>query len=166
MAYYVEQGISTGTAAAVVSMFAVGLTIGGITWGMLADHVSVRGLITLQYALATGLMLALLNADTPFEAFVISFASGSLVGGALSLPTLLFANYFGRGNLGAISGILQMTRGVSLGSGPVVAALIYDFTGGYAHAFITFGVLCATAFVMMMFARRPMRQSKYAGELA
>jgi MFS family permease len=158
LAYYVEQGISRGTAAAVVSTFAIGLTTGGITWGMLADRVSVRALITLGYALATGLMLALLGADTPPEAFAISFASGLLVGGALSLPTLLCANYFGRGNLGAISGILQMTRGVSLGSGPVVAALIYDFTGGYARAFMTFAVLCAVAFVMMLFARRPVRR--------
>jgi MFS family permease len=140
-----------------VSTFAIGLTTGGITWGLLADRVSVRGLITLEYALATGLMLALLTADTPPEAFAISFASGLLVGGALSMPTLLFANYFGRTNLGAISGVLQMTRGVSLGSGPVVAALIYDFTGGYARAFMTFAVLCAVAFVLMLFARQPVR---------
>lgn len=157
LAYYVEQGISAGTAAAVVSTFAIGLTTGGITWGLLADRVSVRGLITLEYALATGLMLALLTADTPPEAFAISFASGLLVGGALSMPTLLFASYFGRTNLGAISGVLQMTRGVSLGSGPVVAALIYDFTGGYSRAFMTFAVLCAVAFVLMLFARRPVR---------
>lgn len=159
MAYYVEQGISAGTAAAVVSTFAIGLTTGGITWGMLADRVSIRALITLEYALATGLMLALLNADTPPEAFAISFASGLLVGGALSMPTLLFASYFGRTNLGAISGILQMTRGVSLGSGPVIAALIYDYTGGYAPAFMTFAVLCAVAFVLMLFARRPVRRA-------
>ena len=158
-AYYVAQGISPGTAAAVVSTFAIGLTTGGITWGLLADRVSVRGLITLQYALAAGLMLALLNADTPPEAFAISFMSGLLVGGALSMPTLLFANYYGRGNLGAISGILQMTRGVSLGSGPVVAALIHDFTGAYSGAFLTFAVLCAVAFTMMLFARRPVRRA-------
>jgi MFS family permease len=163
LAYYVEQGISTGTAAAVVSTFAIGLTTGGITWGLLADRFSVRGLITLQYAMATVLMLALLGADTPPEAFVVSFFSGLLVGGALSMPTLLFANYFGRGNLGAITGILQMTRGVSLGSGPVVAALIYDFTGGYDRAFLTFAVLCAVAFVMMLFARRPVRRPMPVG---
>ena len=157
-AYYVEQGISAGTAAAVVSMFAIGLTAGGIIWGLLADRVPIQGLIALQYGLATGLMLALLGADTPPEAFAISFMSGLLVGGALSMPTLLFANYFGRGNLGAITGILQMTRGVSLGSGPVVAALIYDYTGGYARAFTTFAVLCAIAFVMMLSARRPVRR--------
>ena len=161
-AYYVEQGISTSTAAAVVSTFAVGLSVGGITWGLLADRVSVRALIATQYLLAAALQLLLLQADTPAEAFAISFGLGSLVGGALSLPTLLIASYYGRGYLGSIAGILQMTRGVSLGSGPVVAGVIYQTTGGYDPAFITFAGLCSLAFVMMLFSRRPVRTKRAA----
>jgi sugar phosphate permease len=162
LTYYVEQGISTSTAAAVVSTFAVGLTVGGITWGLLADRISIRALIATQYLLAAALHLLLLQANTPVEAFAISFGLGSLVGGALSLPTLLIANYYGRGHLGSIAGILQMTRGVSLGAGPVVAAVVIDSTGGYNLAFTSFAVLCTIAFVMMLFSRRPVRHVRPA----
>ena len=159
LSYYVEQGISSGTAAAVVSTFAFGITFGGVVWGALADRVSARILIGIQYGLSAVLQLLLLGADTPREAFAISFSFGFLVGGALSLPTLLLASYYGRAHLGAIAGILQMTRGVSLGSGPLVAAVVYDATGGYARAFIGFAVLCAISVVMMVFARRPTRRA-------
>jgi len=162
LAYYVEQGMATSTAAAVVSTFAIGLTVGGITWGLLADRMSVRALIAVQYLLAAALQLLLLEADTTPEAFAISFGLGSLVGGALSLPTLLLASYYGRGYLGSIAGILQMTRGISLGSGPVVAAVIYDFSGGYNPAFTLFAGLCIVAFVMMLFSRRPARRTARA----
>ena len=158
LSYYVEQGISSSTAAAVVSAFAFGITFGGVVWGALADRVSARTLIGFQYGISAVLQLALLSADTPREAFSISFAFGFLVGGALSLPTLLLASYYGRAHLGSIAGILQMTRGVSLGSGPLVAAVVYDATGGYSLAFVSFAVICAASVVMMVFARKPKRR--------
>jgi MFS family permease len=158
LAYYIELGISSGTAAAVVSAFAFGLTVGGVLWGTLADRVSVRHLIMVQYAAAAGLQLLLLTVSTPAGAFGVSFGLGMLVGGALSLPTLLLAQYYGRGNLGSIAGILQMTRGVSLGSGPLIAAIFYDVTGAYRAAFVSFAVLCVMASAMMAIARRPVRR--------
>jgi MFS family permease len=158
LAYYVEQGMSSSTAAAIVSVFAVGVTFGGVGWGLLADRFSVRWLVGVQYVVQTLVSLALLASDTPIKGFALSFVLGLIVGGALSLPTLLLATYYGRRYLGAISGILQTTRGVSLGSGPVVAALIYDLSGGYEGAFITFAAFCLAAFVMMLALRRPIRR--------
>lgn len=158
LSYYVEQGISSNTAAAVVSAFAFGISFGGVLWGALSDRYSARVLIAIQYGISAVLQLVLLSADTPREAFPISFGFGFLVGGALSLPTLLLASYYGRSHLGAISGILQMTRGISLGSGPLVAAVVYDATGGYSWAFVSFALLCAASVVMMVFARRPRRR--------
>ena len=76
------------------------------------------------------------------------------------MPTLLLASYYGRAHLGAIAGILQMTRGISLGSGPLVAAVVYDATGGYSLAFVSFALICAASVVMMVFARRPTRRAR------
>jgi len=155
--YYLEQGIDASLASGAVSMFAFGLFAGGVFWGRLADRVSVRFLIMLQYAIAASIMLYLLRVDTAMEAYPFGFAMGSLVGGAMSLPTLLLASYFGRRSLGAIAGVFQMSRGLSLGSGPLVASLLRDVTGSFETAFIVFSVLCAIAVFMMMATRDPSR---------
>ena len=155
LAYYVEQGVAESTAAGVVSTFAFGLTVGGMLWGVLADRVRIQILLVGQYAAAVVLLLFLQVIDTAAEAFPFSFSFGMLVGGSLSIPTLLLASYYGRGNLGSIAGIMQMTRGVSLGSGPLVAAIFYDVTGGYTWAFSSFAVFCSLAAVMIALAQRP-----------
>jgi sugar phosphate permease len=155
--YYLEQGIDASLASGAVSMFAFGLFAGGVFWGWLADRVSVRFLIMLQYAIAASIMLYLLRVDTAMEAYPFGFAMGSLVGGAMSLPTLLLASYFGRRSLGAIAGVFQMSRGLSLGSGPLVASLLRDVTGSFETAFIVFSVLCTIAVFMMVAARNPSR---------
>ena len=121
----------------------------------LADRIRVQLLLTAQYAIAVGLLVFLLSVREPPQAFSFAFLFGMLVGGALSLPTLLLAAYFGRGSLGAIAGVLQMTRGLSLGSGPLVAAVLYDATGAYGLAFTTFAFMCLGSVVMMALARRP-----------
>ncbi|MCH8848843.1 MAG: MFS transporter [Chloroflexi bacterium] len=157
LSYYLERGISPGTAAAAVSSFAFGLMVGGIMWGWLADRLRVQLLLTVEYAMAAVLMLLLLGVRTPVQALPISFGFGMLVGGALAMPTLLLAAYYGRRYLGSIAGILQMARGLALGSGPLVAGIIYDLNGSYAPAFTAFSVMCVGAVVMMAFVRRPVR---------
>ncbi len=157
LSYYLERGISPGTAAAAVSSFAFGLMVGGIMWGWLADRVRVQLLLAVEYAVAAVLMVLLLGVRTPVQALPISFGFGMLVGGALAMPTLLLAAYYGRRYLGSIAGILQMARGLALGSGPLVAGVIYDLNGSYAPAFTAFSAMCVGAVVMMAFVRRPAR---------
>jgi MFS family permease len=123
----------------------------------------VQLLLVAQYA-ATGLLIAyLLTVDSAVEGFPFAFFFGMQVGGALSLPTLLFANYYGRGNLGSIAGVAQMARGLSLGSGPLVAGIFFDTTGSYESAFLTFIVMCMASVVMMALARRPVASAGNAG---
>jgi len=158
LSYFQEQGIAPGTTAAVVSTFAFGLTAGGVAWGWLADRIRVQWLIMTQYALGSVLTAWLTTIDVAPFAFVFSFSFGVLVGGGLALPTLLLARYYGRTNLGAIAGVLQMTRGLSLGSGPLVAGLFYDATGAYYGAFVTFSIMGLVSAALMTMARQPDRR--------
>ncbi|MEE8517833.1 MAG: MFS transporter [Dehalococcoidia bacterium] len=155
LSYYLDKGIDGGIAAAVVSSFAFGLTAGGVIWGWLADRVRVQFLLMAQYAATALLIVYLLSVDSAVEGFPFAFFFGMQVGGALSLPTLLLATYYGRANLGAIAGIAQMARGLSLGSGPLVAGIFFDTTGRYESAFVTFAVMCLGSAAMMAMARRP-----------
>ncbi len=158
LAYYVERGIQASTAALVVSAFALGLTTGGVAWSWLADRVNARWLLMVLYLVAAALLGLLLNVRGPAEAFPVGFGFGMLVGGSMSLPTLLFASYYGRGSLGAIAGVLHMARGFGLGLGPLVAGVLYDAAGTYEPAFKAFAAVCIGAAVLMAAARRPARR--------
>ena len=158
LAYYVERGIQASTAALVVSAFALGLTAGGVAWSWLADRVDARWLLMVLYLVAAALLGLLLNVRGPAEAFPVGFGFGMLVGGSMSLPTLLFASYYGRGSLGAIAGVLHMARGFGLGLGPLVAGVMYDAEGTYEPAFKAFAALCIGAAALMAVARRPARR--------
>lgn len=159
LAFYVERGISATTGAVVISVFALGFSVGGVMWGALADRFSVRMLMTLLYGAGAALMLALLRVESPPEAFAAAFGFGFLVGGSIQLPTLLLASYFGRANLGAIGGVVHMARGFGLGGGPLIAGLIIEFSG-YEAAWAAMAAMSACAALLMGLAARPAQPSR------
>ncbi len=154
LAFYVERGISPTTGALVISVFAFGFSVGGVMWGALADRFAVRALLTILYATGAGLMLLLLNVQSPWQAFVSAFGFGFLVGGSIQLPTLLLAAYFGRANLGAIGGVVHMARGFGLGGGPLIAGFIIDIWR-YEAAWAALAVMAGLAALLMGLAKRP-----------
>ena len=154
LAFYVERGIPASTGAAVISVFALGFSAGGVTWGALADRFSAQALLTVLYAAGAGLMLVLLNVEAAGEAFGAAFAFGFMVGGSIQLPILLLASYFGRAHLGAIGGATHMARGFGLGGGPLIAGLIIDFHG-YEAAWMALAAMSGLAAVFMGLAKRP-----------
>ena len=154
LAYYVERGIPSSTGATVVSVFALGFSIGGITWGPLGDRLPIRPMLMALYGSGVGTMMLMLQVHAAWQAFAAALAFGVLVGGSMQLPTLLLANYFGRAHIGAIGGAVHMARGFGLGIGPVIGGLLIDEIS-YEAAWIAFAALAGTAAVLMGFARRP-----------
>ncbi len=154
LAFYVERGISASTGAVIISVFALGFSAGGVTWGALADRFPAQALLAVLYAVGAGLMLVLLNVESAGQAFSAAFGFGFLVGGSIQLPTLLLASYFGRAHLGAIGGVAHMARGFGLGGGPLIAGLIIDFSG-YEAAWAALAAMSGLAAAFMGLARRP-----------
>lgn len=158
MPFYLSRGIDATTGAAVVSIFAMGLAVGSVLSGWLADRVSPRWLTVGQNLALALVMVAVLGVNGAPQAFAFAFAFGTLVGGYMTLPTILVADYYGRSSLGAISGVVHVVRGVGLALGPTVAGVFFDITGHYDSAFVTFGGMAVVATVLMAMASRP-RQS-------
>ena len=152
--YTIARGIPESTGAYVVSTFALGFTLGGVTWAPLADRLSVRPMLMALYASGVVTMLLMLQVHAPWQAFVAALSFGMLVGGSIQLPTMLLANYFGRAHVGAIGGTVHMARGFGLGSGPVIGGLVLS-TFSYEAAWIAFGAFSASAALLMGLARRP-----------
>ena len=69
------------------------------------------------------------------------------IGGMMFLNNFIWADYFGRENVGAIRGVVNPINLVVGGLGAPVAGYIYDFTGTYEAAWwvgvalMTFGAV-------------------------
>mgnify|MGYP001261585313 FL=1 len=52
----------------------------------------------------------------------------------MTLQKIIFADYFGRGRLGSISGVVTAFQTIAQALGPVVAAVAYDTFESYFFA--------------------------------
>ena len=157
MPYYLERGLDATIGAAVVSTFAVGLAAGSVAFGWLADRVSPKALTVAASCILAGVTALLLFVHSAPQAFVFAFGFGLVVGGFMTLPTVLVAFFYGRDWLGSISGVVNVVRGMGLALGPTVAGAFFDLTGRYEPAFATFTALSAAGAALMLAARRPTR---------
>jgi MFS family permease len=84
-----------------------------------------------------------------------ALALGAGVGGLHLLLRLIYADYYGRQNLGSIRGL---TIGAQIGGqviGPVTAGFMFDMTGGYQLPFRAFAIVLSLAAVLVLAATPP-----------
>ena len=72
-------------------------------------------------------------------------------------------DYFGRKSFGTIMGFMDLVQMFGIVLGPVFAGWIFDTTGDYRIAFITFAIVAAIAALLMLIARRPVPTPKIPG---
>ncbi|MCS6802914.1 MAG: MFS transporter [Chloroflexota bacterium] len=153
--YLLDKGyppdIAVGTLAGMgfVSMVA---TIG---MGLVADRIGVRPTYMLAFASATvgAALLLWLAASWMLLGFAIFY--GVAFGGYVTLQQSVWAEYFGRGSLGAIRGVAMPVQLMGNALGPFLAAVAYDLTGSYALPFAAFVLVSLLGIVAMGLARKP-----------
>jgi OFA family oxalate/formate antiporter-like MFS transporter len=155
--HLIQQGVAGPAAAFSASVFALSQTVGGVIWATLARRVPLRLLLSL-----TGLTAAAgamgIGASSSLSGGVLgALALGSGVGGLHLLLRLIYADYYGRQNLGSIRGL---TIGAQIGGqviGPVTAGFMFDVTGGYQLPFRAFAIVLSLAAVLVLAATPPRR---------
>ena len=85
----------------------------------------------------------------------MGFLLGVGVGGIQLLLRLTWADYYGRLHLGSIRGLTLPAQIGGQALGPLIAGFMFDFTGGYRTPFTVFGLIVATAAVMVLAAIPP-----------
>ena len=82
---------------------------------------------------------------------------GLVAAGVNVIPPVAFASYFGRRSIGSIRGISE--TGVQVGQmiGALFSGLVYDLSGSYATAFITFAFLGLVGALVINSSRPPIR---------
>jgi MFS family permease len=152
-----ERGHDATTAASLVAAMGLGGIVGRLLFGWLGDRLGRR----------RSLHLTLFGQVAAFLLFAVSgslaslyFAAALYIAGSSSATSLypaVIADHFGRGHIGAITGVSFAIAGAATAIGPLLAGWIRDATGTYQAAFLIGATLNISAILLLGLLRRPRR---------
>ena len=125
--------------------------------GLLADRIGVRPTYLLAFVLATLGATFILWLAAPWMIAAYAVCYGIAFGSFVTLQQSIWADYFGRGSLGAIRGVTLPVQLMGNAFGPFLAAVAYDLTGSYDLPFTAFILALLLGAVTIGLARRPRR---------
>ena len=130
----------------------------GIPGGWLVDRVDAKYMLSVGLVLLTATILFSASISTPQLGVLYGVLFGLTMGIQGVVGSVIWANYFGRKNLGAISGITMTFGSASSGLGPLVYGFGRDVAGSYWPALWISAIFPAVMAVLVLFMQRPRRQ--------
>jgi sugar phosphate permease len=128
---FMDRGIDPTLVAYATALDAGTAGMSLFALGFLVDRLQVRYMGALGFlAVALGIYLTL-RADAAPMMFASTATFGLGIGASLLLQNYIWADYYGRRNLGAIRGVVQPITLLFGGIGPPLAGYIRDVTGTY-----------------------------------
>jgi MFS family permease len=151
-----EFGWPRGAVALINSAGLVGLAIGGIVMGAIADRVRIRT-ICFVATVAVGACIALAaGADRLWQFYLLFFLAGSF-GAGLFAPTIALVGAWFPASAGLAIGIASAGQAVGQGGVPFAAAFLIEALG-WRGAFLVQGVVSLVVMVpLALLVREPPR---------
>ena len=155
VSHYISQGVDPRFAAMSASTFALAQMPASLFWAALARRMPIRFLM-----MGAAFVVALAVAGTVMSDWllpeIISAAGvGFGVGGLHLLIRLVWADYYGRQNLGTIRGLTMSVQVGGQALGPVIAGFMFDYFDSYQIPFTFFAVAAFMAGIMALAAKPP-----------
>jgi len=158
-AYMTGQGLSDRVAVASISISSIAGIPVSLAAGFLAERVQLRYIFLATYLGFSASVIILLYTTTPLMAYVYGISLGIVSGVTFTINQVVWADYYGRGSIGAIRGLTSPFNQVTNALGPFVAALVFDATGSYGVILWTFAALTAVTSLFWIFATPPKQQA-------
>lgn len=156
---FMDRGLDARLVSYATAFDAVCAGAATFAFGMLVGRVPVRFLGGLGFSmLAAASVLTIYADNVPIMALSMAIF-GLGIGGMMFLNNFIWADYFGRENVGAIRGLVNPINLAVGGLGAPVAGYIYDFTGTYEVAWWV-GVALMTFGAILTVMTGPPRLSK------
>jgi OFA family oxalate/formate antiporter-like MFS transporter len=157
-------GITAGTAATFVGLMGLFNGAGRIGWAALSDRIgrmpAFLGMLALQ-----GVCFLLLP-HTTFAIFAILAALIYLAyGGGFGTMPATAADYYGTPNAGAIYGAMIVAWSLGGVVGPLIAAALFERSGGYTLPFTVLGVVALVSTVLTFVAKPPSERTATVADL-
>ncbi len=150
-----DIGMSPLAAAGVLSALSAVSVVGRFGMGWLGDIFERRRVYLVALILMIVGLLVLAAADQPW--YVIPFLAlySPAYGGLATLAAALRGDYFGMRSFGTISGAMGPITTLGTMIGPLFAGFIFDTTGSYKIAMLSFAVCGLISLALMFLAKRP-----------
>jgi MFS transporter, OFA family, oxalate/formate antiporter len=161
-AHLIERGLSTASAATVVSTFSFASAITGFGYGLMQRWLNVKAALAFAGILLAASGIAMLSVSTPLEGIIAGALFGLGIGGVHTLLPVAWADYFGRRNFGAIRGIALTIQVASQAAGPLVSGILRDVTGDYSASLLLFAGLSGLGAFAALAVSAPPRASPAA----
>ena len=157
--YMTDKGISDGYAVAAAALLSICAGIGSLVTGFLSERITARRtLVGILVMMSIG-YFGLLTVNVAWQAIVWGIYYGLSFGGMFILQQVIFADFYGRDNVGAIRGIVWPVQMVFNALGPFVASIAFDLLDSYTLIFTIFASLVMVAGVLMFLAKPPVKQT-------
>jgi MFS family permease len=156
--YLEDYGFSAATVSTVVALVGLGSLIGKFVFGWLCDRIPPKYVWTIALGFQVSAVVVIMNINstsTEASALVYAILMGLGFGGWLPATSMLTSTNFGLTSYGVIFGLFMMAQNIGNAVGPVFAGNIFDNTGSYHQAFITFLIMFAIAVPTALAIRRP-----------
>ena len=154
---FMDRGLDPALVSFATAFNAVCAGAATFAFGMLVRNIPVRVLGAVGFvmlALASGMTIYADNIPFMFASMAI-FGLGN--GGMMFLQDFIWADYFGRENVGSIRGLVNPISLVVGGLGPPVAGYVRDIAGTYDPAWWTGVVLLVLAAMLTVATTAPRR---------
>jgi len=147
--HLVGYGVRVAVAARSLAAMTMIVPAGALVLGVLSDFIHSRICLAASLAiLGVGILMFVADLHSLAPPLVMGFGQGGLI----CLVTVVLADYFGRGVLGTLRGILGMLVAIAGLIGGLFLGYVFDATGGYSTGFVGMGrvvLLCAALAIFM-----------------
>ncbi len=154
--FYESVGVSTGWAAALVSIAAGGGIFSRLAFGYLADRIRSIEVASMVLAVFLGCsMLTLLisgGSVAGLAIFITFWIVGS--GGGPMIEPLLLTRSFGVAHFASLLGVVAVVETVGQILSPTIAGALFDATGSYDWALVMFASAIGVSFLLFWLASR------------
>ena len=160
---FADRGFDTTLIAYATAFDAVCAGAASFTFGLLVSRVPGRLLGALGFSfLAIASVMTIYAADE-FTMFSSMAIFGLGIGGMMFLQNFIWADYFGRGHVGAIRGFAMPINLILGAAGAPIAGYVYDRTGSYTEVWWV-GVALMACSVALALVTPPPKKALAEGE--
>ena len=154
-----DLGITAVSAAGILAATGGISIVGRILMAGLSDRIGARISLVYCYVMMSIALFGLMFANELWQFYLFSIVFGVGYGGASALQSIIGAELFGLGSVGAIVGSISCSFTVGGGIGPILTGFIFDITRNYNPAFLTSAGLTSFS-ILLLLMLKPVRNTR------